>query len=139
MKHVHFIGIGGTGLSAMALYLLESGVQVSGSDRQLSPLARQVQAAGGQVFIGHQAEQVLGADLVVRSSAIPGSNVEVRAAQQAGIPVYKRADFLEELTFGRQTLAVAGSHGKTTTTAMLAWLLSALGQDPSYISGGVAN
>jgi UDP-N-acetylmuramate--alanine ligase len=138
MKHVHFIGIGGTGLSAMALFLLESGVQVSGSDRQLSPLARQVQAAGGRVFIGHQAEQVLGADLVVRSSAIPGSNVEVRAAHQAGIPVYKRADFLEELTSGRQTLAVAGSHGKTTTTAMLAWLLSALGQDPSYIIGGVA-
>jgi UDP-N-acetylmuramate--alanine ligase len=138
MKHVHFIGIGGTGLSAMALFLLESGVQVSGSDRQLSPLARQVQAAGGQVFVGHQAEQVLGADLVVRSSAIPGSNVEVRAARQAGIPVYKRADFLKELTSGRQTLAVAGSHGKTTTTAMLAWLLSALGQDPSYIIGGVA-
>jgi UDP-N-acetylmuramate--alanine ligase len=138
MKHVHFIGIGGTGLSAMALFLLESGVQVSGSDRQLSPLARQVQAAGGQVFVGHQAEQVLGADLVVRSSAIPSSNVEVRAARAAGIPVYKRADFLDELTAGRKTLAVAGSHGKTTTTAMLAWLLSALGQDPSYIIGGVA-
>ncbi len=138
MKHVHFIGIGGTGLSAMALVLLERGVQVSGSDRQLSPLARQVQAAGGQVFVGHQAEQVLGADLVVRSSAIPNDNVEVRAARQAGIPVYKRADFLGELTAGRQTLAVAGTHGKTTTTAMLAWLLSALGQDPSYIIGGVA-
>jgi UDP-N-acetylmuramate--alanine ligase len=138
MKHVHFIGIGGTGLSAMALVLLESGVQVSGSDHQLSPLARQVQAAGGQVFIGHQAEHVLGADLVVRSSAIPNDNVEVRAARKAGIPVYKRADFLRELTAGRQTLAVAGSHGKTTTTAMLAWLLSALGQDPSYIIGGVA-
>jgi UDP-N-acetylmuramate--alanine ligase len=138
MKHVHFIGIGGTGLSAMALVLLESGVQVSGSDRQLSPLARQVQAAGGQVFIGHQAEHVLGADLVVRSSAIPNDNVEVRAARQAGIPVLKRADFLDQMTAGRQTLAVAGSHGKTTTTAMLAWLLSALGQDPSYIIGGVA-
>jgi UDP-N-acetylmuramate--alanine ligase len=138
MKHVHFIGIGGTGLSAMALVLLERGVQVSGSDRQLSPLAEQVQVAGGQVYVGHQAEQVLGADLVVRSSAIPNDNVEVRAARQAGIPVYKRADFLDELTAGRQTLAVAGSHGKTTTTAMLAWLLSALGQDPSYIIGGVA-
>jgi UDP-N-acetylmuramate--alanine ligase len=138
MKHVHFIGIGGTGLSAMALVLLERGVQVSGSDRQLSPLARQVQAAGGVVFVGHQAEQVLGADLVVRSSAIPNDNVEVRAARQAGIPVLKRADFLGQLTAGRQTLAVAGSHGKTTTTAMLAWLLSALGQDPSYIIGGVA-
>jgi UDP-N-acetylmuramate--alanine ligase len=138
MKHVHFIGIGGTGLSAMALVLLERGVKVSGSDRQLSPLARQVQVAGGQVFVGHQAEHVLGADLVVRSSAIPNDNVEVRAARQAGIPVYKRADFLGELTAGRQTLAVAGSHGKTTTTAMLAWLLSALGQDPSYIIGGVA-
>jgi UDP-N-acetylmuramate--alanine ligase len=138
MRHVHFIGIGGTGLSAMALVLLERGVQVSGSDRQLSPLARQVQAAGGQVYIGHQAEHVLGADLVVRSSAIPNDNVEVRAARQAGIPVHKRADLLRELTAGRQTLAVAGSHGKTTTTAMLAWLLSALGQDPSYIIGGVA-
>jgi UDP-N-acetylmuramate--alanine ligase len=138
MKHVHFIGIGGTGLSAMALLLLENGIEVSGSDRQLSPLARQVQAAGGQVFVGHRAEQVLGADLVVRSSAIPNNNVELRAARQAGIPVYKRADFLDELIAGRQVLAVAGTHGKTTTTAMLAWLLSALGQDPSYIIGGVA-
>jgi UDP-N-acetylmuramate--alanine ligase len=138
MRHVHFIGIGGTGLSAMALLLLESGVEVSGSDRQHSTLARQVQAAGGQVFIGHRPEQIKGADLVVRSSAIPADNVELRAAVKAGIPVYKRADFLEELIAGRRTLAVAGSHGKTTTTAMLAWLLSALGQDPSYIIGGIS-
>ncbi|HEX7974821.1 MAG TPA: UDP-N-acetylmuramate--L-alanine ligase [Anaerolineales bacterium] len=138
MKHVHLIGIGGSGLSAIALLLLESGVVVSGSDRQLTPLAERLQAAGARVFTGHSPEHVQGADLVVRSSAIPEENVEVRAAIAAGIPVLKRADFLGELMRGRQCIAVAGTHGKTTTTAMIAWMLSTLGKDPSYIIGGVS-
>jgi UDP-N-acetylmuramate--alanine ligase len=138
MKRVHLVGIGGSGLSAIAVVLLERGVQVSGSDRQLSPLAQRVQAAGGQVFVGHQAENISGADMVVKSSAIPDDNVEVRAARAAGLPVYKRAEFLGVLTNGYRTIAVAGTHGKTTTTAMIAWLLTFLGYDPSYIIGGVS-
>ena len=139
MQQVHLIGIGGTGLSAIALVLLERGVRVTGSDRQDSPLAQRVRAAGGEVTIGHKAENVRGADLVVRSSAISEENVEVQAARAAGIPVLKREDFLGRLTNDRQVVAVAGSHGKTTTTAMIAWMLKDLGQDPSYIIGGVSN
>lgn len=138
MKHVHLIGIGGTGLSAIALVLLERGVEVSGSDRQLSALARQIEQAGARVMVGHRAENVRGADLVVRSSAVMDDNVEVQAARQAGIPVLKRADFLNELMAGQRGIAVAGTHGKTTTTAMLAWVLASLERDPSYIIGGVA-
>jgi UDP-N-acetylmuramate--alanine ligase len=138
MKQVHLIGIGGSGLSAIATVLLESGIEVSGSDRQASPHSQRVQAAGGRVFIGHSAANIQGADLVVRSSAIPDDNPEVLAAQQAGIPVLKRQDFLRQLTAGKYTIAVAGTHGKTTTTAMIAWLLVRQGFDPSFIIGGVA-
>ncbi len=136
--HYHLIGIGGTGLSAIARVLLEQGHTVSGSDRQRSPLAQAVEAAGGRVYIGHAAEQIAGAQVVIRSSAIPEDNPEVQAARQRGIPVLKRADFLADLMQGRDCLAVAGTHGKTTTTAMLAWALTVLGQDPSYIIGGVS-
>jgi UDP-N-acetylmuramate--alanine ligase len=135
---VHLIGIGGTGMSAIARWLLERGVPVSGSDRRLSPLAQSLRQAGAQVFIDHAAANVSGAGMVVRSSAVPDDNPEVQAARAAGIPVLKRADFLGELTAGQTCIAVAGSHGKTTTTAMIAWVLSVLGQDPSYIIGGVS-
>jgi UDP-N-acetylmuramate--alanine ligase len=138
MKHVHFIGIGGTGLSAIARLLLESGYTVSGSDRTLSPLAHAVAAAGAKVTVGHTAENVQGADVVVRSSAIPDDNPEVLAALLAGIPVLKRSDFLGTFMAGFTAVAVAGTHGKTTTTAMIAWILNQLGQDPSYIIGGVS-
>ena len=137
-KRVHLIGIGGSGLSAIARLLKESGYQVTGSDRILSPLTQALQEEGIAVTIGHQAENVYGVDWVVRSSAIPDDNVEVRAALAANIPVLKRADFLGELMADRMGIAIAGTHGKTTTTAMIAWMLTALGQDPSYIIGGVA-
>lgn len=139
MKHVHLIGIGGSGLSAIARLLLESGYVVSGSDRTLSPLAADLQAAGAKVFIGHEASQVSGADFVVRSSAIADDNPEVQAALAAGIPVYKRADFLGRLMEGRTGIAVAGTHGKTTTSAMIAWMLSDMQQYPSFIIGGVSS
>ncbi len=138
MKRIHFIGIGGTGLSAIARLLLESGYEVSGSDRNASPLARDIQAAGARVFIGHAAAQVNGADVVVRSSAVKDDNPEVQAALAQGIPVLKRADFLGQIMAGQWGIAVAGTHGKTTTTAMIAWMLSRLGQDPSFIIGGVS-
>ena len=137
MKHVHFIGIGGTGLSAIARLLLERGYTVSGSDRTASPLFDALTAAGVKTYLGHAPEQVAGADLVVRSSAIPNDNPEVLAALNAGIPVVKRSDFLSELTAGKETLAIAGTHGKTTTTGMLIWILENLSAHPSFISGGV--
>lgn len=138
MKHIHLIGIGGTGISSIARVLLERGYVVSGSDRALSSLALSLKNAGVQVFEGHCAANIQGADLVVRSSAIPDDNVEVAAAHAAGIPVLKRSDFLGQMMEEDTSIAVAGSHGKTTTTDMLASTLTALGLDPSFILGGVS-
>ncbi len=134
---MHFIGIGGTGLSAIARVLAESGYQVSGSDRTLSPLAENLQAEGVRVTIGHQAENIGDAQVVVRSSAVPDDNVEMVAAREKGIPVLKRSEFLSSLMEGHTAIAVAGTHGKTTTTAMIAWTLTSMGQDPTFIAGGV--
>jgi UDP-N-acetylmuramate--alanine ligase len=138
-SHVHFIGIGGSGLSAIARLLKESGYAVTGSDRILTPFAADLQAAGVTIFIGHHPRNVQGADWVVRSSAIPDENPEVVAARNAGTPVYRRADFLGKFMEDRIGIAVAGTHGKTTTTAMIAFVLSELGRDPSFIVGGVLN
>lgn len=135
---IHIVGIGGTGLSAIAWVLLESGYRVTGSDRQLSPLAQSLREAGVQITIGHQVESVHGADVVLRSSAIPDSNPEVVEALRLGIPVVKRAEFLGALMKDKTGIAVAGTHGKTTTTTMAAWVLAALGKDPSFIIGGVS-
>jgi len=139
MTHVHFIGIGGSGLSAIARLLLESGYKVTGSDMSLSPFATDLQNAGVQVFIGHHPRNITGADWVVRSSAVKDSNPEVEAAKQAGIPVYKRSDFLGQLMTHKRGIAVAGTHGKTTTTAMIAWILYEMKRDPSFIVGGTLN
>jgi UDP-N-acetylmuramate--alanine ligase len=136
MTHVHFIGIGGSGLSAIARLLRESGYEVSGSDQSLSPFATDLQSAGINVVVGHHPRNITGADWVVRSSAINDDNVEVQAAQQAKIPVYKRADFLGQLMAEKTGIAVAGTHGKTTTTAMIAWMLYVMQRDPSFIVGG---
>jgi UDP-N-acetylmuramate--alanine ligase len=139
MTHVHLIGIGGSGISSIARVLLEKGYKVSGSDRALSSLALDLRSAGATVFEGHTAQNITGADLVVRSSAIADDNVEVVAALKIGIPVLKRSDFLGSLMKEAVGIAVAGSHGKTTTSAMMAWALKSLGTDPSYILGGVSN
>jgi len=138
LRHVHLIGIGGSGLSAIARILLERGYEVSGSDRTLSPLAMELAKIGVRIFAGHAAEQVAGADLVVRSSAIPDQNPEVVEAGRLGIPVMKRQEFLEMLLQGLVCIAVAGTHGKTTTTAMIAWMLTALEKEPSFMIGGVS-
>jgi len=137
MTHVHFIGIGGSGLSAIARLLKESGYEVSGSDRELSKFAADLQSEGVNVYIGHHPRNISGADWVVRSSAVRDDNPEVQAARKAGLPVYKRADFLGQLMAEKTGIAVAGTHGKTTTTAMIAWMLYALKRDPSFIAGGV--
>lgn len=139
MTRIHLVGIGGTGLSAIARVLLEKGHVVSGSDRLETPCTQDLRAAGARITIGHRPENIDGVELVVRSSAIPDNNPEVVAALAQGIPVVKRAEFLGSLTEGHTTIAVAGTHGKTTTTAMIAWILATLDQDPSFISGGVLN
>jgi len=139
MTHVHFIGIGGSGLSAIARLLLESGYTVSGSDRALSPFADDIRKAGAKIFVGHHPRNIAGADSVVVSSAVSADNPEVEAAKRAGIPVYKRSDFLGQLMKGKNGIAIAGTHGKTTTTAMTAWVLHELGSDPSFIVGGMMN
>ncbi len=134
--HVHFIGIGGAGLSAIARVLMGLGYRVSGSDQVGSALTTALAEEGATVYLGHRAEQVDGADLVVVSSAIPGDNVELMAALARGIPVIKRAEFLGELMAGRTAIAVAGSHGKTTTTGMIATMLLTADRDPTFIVGG---
>lgn len=137
MERIHLIGIGGSGLSAIARLLVEQGVQVSGSDRTETPFTQELRAMGIPIFIGHAAGNISGATMVVRSSAIPEDNPEVMAAKQMGIPVLKRSEFLQTFLQKYQVVAVAGTHGKTTTTAMIAWMLSSLAQNPSYIIGGV--
>lgn len=138
MEHVHFIGIGGTGLSAIARLLLESGYVVSGSDRFESPLTRDLATAGAQVSIGHASENIRGASVVVRSSAIQDDNIEVVAAMGAGIPVLKRSAFVGRILQNCEGIAIAGTHGKSTTTAMMVWALTELGLDPSYIIGALS-
>jgi UDP-N-acetylmuramate--alanine ligase len=139
MTRVHFIGIGGSGLSAIARLLKESGYEVTGSDRTPSQFALDLQNDGVTVYIGHHPRNVTGADWVVRSSAVTDDNPEVEAAKRAGIPVFKRHDFLGKLMENKVGIAIAGTHGKTTTTAMVAWILFMLGREPSFIVGGTLN
>ena len=134
--HVHFVGIGGAGLSAIARVLMGLGYRVSGSDQAASALTAALADEGATVYAGHRGEHVNGADLVVVSSAIPKDNVELVAAQARGMSVAKRADFLGEMMTGRTAVAIAGSHGKTTTTGMIATMLLEAGQDPTFIVGG---
>lgn len=137
VHHIHFVGIGGFGLSAIARVLLERGFTISGSDRAKSPLAAALERDGASVFIGHNADQIAGADMLIVSSAIPATNPEIAAAHSQGIPIYKRQSVLPHLMGDRRVIAVAGTHGKTTTTAMIVHLLQQTGQAPGYIVGGV--
>jgi UDP-N-acetylmuramate--alanine ligase len=137
MTRIHLVGIGGSGLSAIAQVLLESGDDVSGSDEVLSPFAQALAAHGARIYQGHVAEQLDGAELVIVSAAIPEGNPEVAAALARGVPVLKRAEFLGRLMTGRQGIAVAGTHGKTTTTGLVALLLDRAGLDPTFIVGGL--
>jgi UDP-N-acetylmuramate--alanine ligase len=138
-KHIHLIGIGGTGLSAIARLLQQSGYTVSGSDQMMSPLAEGLVRDGIKVTIGHNVDNIEGADIIVRSSAVTDDNPEVLAGRIAGIPVLKRSQFLGQFMESKVGIAVAGTHGKTTTTGMIAWMLTQLGKDPSYIVGGTIN
>lgn len=134
-KHVHIIGIGGTGMSAIALVLEEMGVTVTGSDRTSSNAVMFLEKCGIPVFIGQHAENVQNADLVVYSSAITKDNPELVEANQRGIITQKRMEFLESILSDREVVAISGTHGKTTTTSMTAWLLKSLGTEPGFIIG----
>ncbi|MCY4019455.1 MAG: UDP-N-acetylmuramate--L-alanine ligase [Chloroflexi bacterium] len=135
-QHIHLIGIGGAGLSAIARILLQRGFSVSGSDLRSSEITAALQKEGACIYCGHQADYVDGADLVLMSSAVAGEHVEVRAAQSKGIAIVKRRAFMAPLLAGQRTIAVAGTHGKTTTTSMIVHILQQAGADPSYIVGG---
>ncbi|HJN41046.1 MAG: UDP-N-acetylmuramate--L-alanine ligase [Anaerolineales bacterium] len=136
-EHIHLIGIGGAGLSAIATVLLESGHPVSGSDVEETALTERLKRAGARVYVGHRAENLAAADMVLPSSAIPESNPELQAARAQRIKVLKRQELLGMLMADRVGCAVAGTHGKTTTTALLATCLLRAGFDPTFIVGGV--
>jgi len=137
VQHIHFVGIGGIGLSAVARVLQDEGYLVSGSDAQRTTLTAELAALGMVIHYGHHPENVVGADLVVRSSAVPEYNPEVVAARRVGIPVVKRGQLLGDMMAGRFGIAVAGTHGKTTTSALLSFVLAEAGLDPTFIVGGI--
>jgi UDP-N-acetylmuramate--alanine ligase len=136
-KRVHFVGIGGIGLSAIARVLHEDGYTVSGSDARRTPLTEELAALGMVVHHGHAPTHIEGADLVVASSAVPEDNPELVAAREAGILVVKRAPLLGEMMVDKFGIAVAGTHGKTTTSALMSFVLTEVGQDPTFVVGGI--
>ncbi|MGE5395937.1 MAG: UDP-N-acetylmuramate--L-alanine ligase [Chitinophagales bacterium] len=136
-QRIHMVGIGGAGMSGIAHILKEMGKEITGSDLQRSETTDRLEAMGIRVFSGHSSANLnKGTDLVVVSSAIPGSNPEMKKAQRLGIPVVKRGDMLASLVNSSQGIAVSGAHGKTTTTSMMAMLLEENGFSPSFIIGG---
>ena len=136
IKHIHFVGIGGSGMSAIAEILHNLGYRVSGSDQADSSVTRRLVRLGVQVFIGHDAEHIAGAQAVVTSTAVKADNPEVTAARAARVPVVARAVLLAELMRLKQGIAIAGTHGKTTTTSLVASVLAEAGVDPTFVIGG---
>ncbi|MGD9314464.1 MAG: Mur ligase domain-containing protein, partial [Desulfobacterales bacterium] len=122
--HIHFVGIGGIGMSGIAELLLNLGYEVSGSDLQSSDITARLKALGGTIYKGHAAENIKEADVVVVSSAIDADNPEVQSAVQASIPVIPRAEMLAELMRLKYSIAIAGAHGKTSTTSIVASVLA---------------
>ncbi|MDJ0754591.1 MAG: UDP-N-acetylmuramate--L-alanine ligase [Ardenticatenaceae bacterium] len=136
LSQIHLIGIGGAGMSAIARVLLGRGVAVSGSDQQAGSETAALAQLGVKIFIGHDESHIAGAEIIVRSSAVPDQNPEVAAARAQQIPVLKRADFLGRLMTDQTGIAVTGTHGKTTTTGMIAHILLKAELDPTVIIGG---
>ncbi len=136
-RRIHLVGIGGIGLSGIARILIARGVEVSGSDLRASVLTDELARLGAKIFIGHHAENVGNVDLVLITSAAHDDNPEIIEARRRGIRVERRYDFFPQLTVGKQTIAVAGTHGKTTTTGMIATILANAGLDPDAIVGGM--
>jgi UDP-N-acetylmuramate--alanine ligase len=139
VRHVHFVGIGGIGMSGLAEILRTLDFDVSGSDLKPNENTRRLEGLGVRVFIGHAAANVAGADVVVYSSAIPAQNPEIGRAHELEIPIIPRAEMLSELMRVRYAVTIAGSHGKTTTTSLVATVLRAAGLDPTVVVGGKVN
>ncbi|HYR72202.1 MAG TPA: UDP-N-acetylmuramate--L-alanine ligase [Candidatus Acidoferrum sp.] len=135
-QHIHFVGIGGVGMSGIAEVLLTLGYRVTGSDARRSETVERLERLGAKVYLGHEGTQVEGAQVVVYSSAVARDNVEVQTARQRGVPVIGRAEMLAELMRLKYGIAIAGTHGKTTTTSMVAAVLGAGGFDPTVVVGG---
>ena len=139
IKHIHFVGIGGIGMSGIAEVLLNLGYQVSGSDLRSTPITESLSRQGATIFHTHAAENIASAHVVVTSSAVRRDNPEILAAQRRKIPVIPRAEMLAELARLKYSIAVAGTHGKTTTTSMIATILDRAGLDPTVVVGGLLN
>lgn len=139
LGRVHFVGIGGAGLSGIARIMLARGIEVSGSDAKASATIEALRALGAECFVGHHADQVAGADTVVVSTAVRADNPEVVEAERLGLRIIPRSAALESVMQGRDVVAVAGTHGKTTTTSMLTVALQHCGADPSFAIGGDLN
>lgn len=139
VKHIHFIGIGGAGMGGIAEVLKNLGYQISGSDIKQSAITQRLESLGIHIVIGHAAENITTTDVVVITSAIDDSNEELIAARKHRIPVVRRAEMLAELMRFSQGIAIAGTHGKTTTTSLVASVLAEGGLDPSYVIGGLLN
>ncbi|MBR0519689.1 UDP-N-acetylmuramate--L-alanine ligase [bacterium] len=136
MQHIHFIGIGGIGMSGIAQIMLKKGYKVSGSDLKKSNLTENLEAIGAKIYYNHNESNIDGADTVVYSTAISENNIEVQAAQKAGIQIIKRAEMLGFLMNGKNGTAVAGTHGKTTTSSMISYVFKKIGLNPTVIIGG---
>ena len=136
IQRIHFVGIGGSGMSGIAEVLVNLGYQVSGSDLKETPVTQRLAKLGAKILIGHAAPNVQGAHVVVTSTAVASQNPEVVAARAAGIPIIPRIEMLAEIARLKYTIAIAGTHGKTTTTSMVAAVLQAGGLDPSIVVGG---
>jgi UDP-N-acetylmuramate--alanine ligase len=139
IKHIHFVGIGGSGMSGIAEVMLNLGYRVSGSDQIDSAVTQRLATLGAQIFVGHAAENIAQADAVVTSTAVQASNPEVIAARASRIPVVPRAIMLAELMRLKRGIAIAGTHGKTTTTSLMASVLAEGGLDPTFVIGGRLN
>jgi UDP-N-acetylmuramate--alanine ligase len=139
IKHIHFVGIGGSGMSGIAEVLLNLGYKVSGSDLASNAASQRLQSLGADVRIGHAAENIAGADAVVTSTAVNEANPEVVAARAAKVPIVPRAIMLGELMRLKRGIAIAGTHGKTTTTSLVASVLAQGGLDPTFVIGGRLN
>jgi UDP-N-acetylmuramate--alanine ligase len=139
VKQIHFVGIGGAGMGGIAEVLAYEGYKITGSDIAENPVVKRLRALGAEIFIGHQQENIYGASVVVVSTAINPENPELLAAEQARIPVVRRAEMLAELMRYRHGVAVAGTHGKTTTTSLIASIYGQADLDPTFVIGGLLN
>ena len=139
IQHIHLVGIGGSGMNGIAEVLLNLGYKVSGSDMNETEVIQRLRNAGGHITIGHSSSNIKGAQVVVISSAVSAHNIEVVAARSASIPVIQRAEMLAELMRLKYGIAIAGAHGKTTTTSMISSILASAGLDPTVVIGGKLN